>query len=265
MEFKTEAQAKKETGLSYIGTINSSSKLIKNKKVSGQYTYIIYLAPYKQSGYNVCPYSTPECRMGCLSNSGRAGMEYVAGKTIISNCRITKTKLLFEHQTYFMNWVVAEMTRWQNKAKKDGFEFSARLNGTSDIHWENILLNGKNIYELFPDVQFYDYTKSPKKMDLEISNYHLTYSFTGKNNKIAKKLIEKGKNVAVVFNVHKNQSLPNKFNGYKVVDGDKTDYRPDDGNNVIVGLRFKHIGNKQAESEIKNSCFVIQPTDKRCS
>ena len=265
MKFTSEIQAKKQTGLSYIGTINSSAKLIKNKKVSGQYTYIIYLAPYKQSGYNVCPYSTPECRMGCLNTSGRAGMEYAAGKSVISNCRINKTKLFFEHQDFFMNWVVAEMTRWQNKAKKDGFEFSARLNGTSDIHWENVKLNGKNIYELFPDAQFYDYTKSSKKMELNIPNYQLTYSYTGKNDKAAMELINNGKNVAVVFNVAKNQPLPNKFNGYKIVDGDKTDYRPDDENNVVVGLRFKRIGNKQAETEVKNSCFVIQSSDKRCS
>lgn len=265
MMFTTEINAKKETGLSYLGTINSSAKLMKNKKVSGQYTYVLYLAPAKTSGYNTCKFSTPECRMGCLNTSGRAGMEVITGSQIISNARITKTKLLFEQQDFFMNWVVAEMKRWKLKAEKDNFGFSARLNGTSDIDWENVRLNGKNIFEIFPDVQFYDYTKSPLKMNSNVPNYHLTFSYTGKNDKYAEQFIQQGKNVAVVFNVNKNQSLPNYFKGYPILDGDKTDYRVDDKKASVIGLRFKKIGDKVKQKAVIESKFVIQQFDKRCS
>ena len=79
MNFTTISKAKKETGLSYLGKINISAKLAKNGKVNHQYTYGIYLAPANTSGYNVCSHSTPECRLGCLATSGRAGMEIVAG------------------------------------------------------------------------------------------------------------------------------------------------------------------------------------------
>ena len=34
-----------------------------------------------------------------------------------------------------------------------------RLNGTSDIKWENVKYNNQTIFELFHDIQFYDYTK----------------------------------------------------------------------------------------------------------
>ena len=72
MKFTTIQQAKIQTGLSYLGNINISAKMIKNKKINHEYTYLIYLSPAKTSGYNVCTHSTNECRLGCLATSGHA-------------------------------------------------------------------------------------------------------------------------------------------------------------------------------------------------
>jgi hypothetical protein len=254
MKFTTIANAKRLTGLTYLGNINSSAKMIKNKKVSGQYTYIIYLAPAKTSGYNVCPNSTPECRIGCLNTSGRAGMELRVGKHIIYNCRVNKTKLLFENQNFFMNWMIAEIIHYQHKAIRDNMGFSIRLNGTSDIDWANIIHNGKNIFDTFPHVNFYDYTKNISKFIDKPNNYHLTYSYTGRNWETCKLVLNGGNNVVVVF----KKELPETFNGYKVVNGDLTDYRIDDSKGIIIGLKFKHISNKEAENQILNSCFVVK-------
>lgn len=132
MIFTTIGQAKKLTGLSYLGNINSSAKIIKNMKVSNNYTNIIYLASANTSGYNVCSHSTSECRKGCLSTSGRVKME-TSNKHTITNARIKKTKLFFEDRQFFMNWMIAEIEMYMKKAKKDGYDFSVRLNGTSDI------------------------------------------------------------------------------------------------------------------------------------
>lgn len=261
MNFINCSKAKKQAGISYIGSINSSAKLIKNQKVSDNYTYIVYLAPANESGYNVCPHSTPECRLGCLSTSGRVKMEVSANKSIIRNARIIKTKLFYENNDFFMAWMIAEMKSYQLKAKRDNYYFSARLNGTSDIEWENIMYEGKNIFQHFPEVKFYDYTKNAGRMMQEIApNYHLTFSFTGKNEEISKKLLAGGKNVAVIYNVKKGQPLPATWNGFEVVDGDLTDYRPNDGNGVVVGLRWKNIANKADNDTIRNSLFVVQPT-----
>ena len=109
MEFTTVSQANKQVGVSYLGKINASAKLIKNGKVSMQNTYGIYLAPATTSGFNTCQSSTPECRMGCLNTSGRAGMEIMAGKTKINDCRVTKTKLLFNNPDFFMQWLIADL------------------------------------------------------------------------------------------------------------------------------------------------------------
>ncbi len=265
MEFTSIAQARKETGLAYLGNINSSAKMKKNKKVSGQYTYILYLAPAKQSGYNVCSHSTPECRLGCLATSGHAGMELVSGATRIKNSRIKKSRMFYENPAYFMAWMIAEIKYYQHKAKKDGFKFSIRLNGTSDIDWANVRMNGRNIFEMFSNVQFYDYTKNPNKLIDKPVNYHLTFSYTGRNWNACEAILEHGGNIAVVFNVHKKKPLPSTFKGYTVLNGDLTDYRPADKKGAVIGLYWKHIGNKDIEAQILNCCFVVAENAPECT
>ena len=158
-----------------------------------------------------------------------------------------------------MDWLVADIKAKKDNATKNGYGFSVRLNGTSDIDWENTYLNGKNIFQIFPDIQFYDYTKNPYKFNKISDNYHLTLSYTGRNWLHCKNVLSKGYNVAVVFNVHKNKSLPTTFNGYKVIDGDVTDYRVNDDKSVIVGLRWKNIANNNHNEHIKESIFVVTP------
>ena len=256
--FKNCRNAYLETGIFKLGGVSISSKLAKNQKVNGQMTYVVYMSPANQSGYNVCPTSTPECRLGCLSTSGRAAMDINCGANIIVNSRIKKTRLFFENNLFYMNWLVAEIKNARVQAIKKGYEFSVRLNGTSDIDWNEYKLNNLTVFETFPDVQFYDYTKNPTKLDNLAANYHLTFSYSGHNVSTCKKVLSKGYNVAVVFNVQKNQPLPETFLGYKVIDGDLTDYRPADEKNVIVGLRWKRIANKADNDQIKNSVFVVQ-------
>jgi hypothetical protein len=259
MNFSTVAKAKKQAGVSYLGSINSSAKIIKNQKVSNNYTYILYLAPASTSGYNVCLFSTPECRLGCLATSGRASIElHTEGKKTIQNARILKTKLFMQQQEFFMKWLVSELEQGRRKALKDGYEFSVRLNGTSDIDWQKVKLNGKNIFEIFPDVTFYDYTKSIAKMYRNVPNYHLTFSYSGHNSADALELLGQGYNVAVVFDVKKGKPLPETFVGHEVVDGDLTDARFTDPKGCVVGLRWKKIADKDAEKQILNSVFVVK-------
>ncbi len=264
MEFTTIGAAKKETGVSYLGKVNVSAKLAKNGKVN-QHTYGLYLAPANTSGYNVCPFSTPECRKGCLATSGRAGMEIIANKTKTHNCRVNKTRLFYEHPEFFMSWLIAEIQVAKAKAKAQGFYFSVRLNCTSDIDWQNVKADGLNIFEIFPDVQFYDYTKNPNKFASIPANYHLTLSYTGRNWHSCEAALKVGYNVAMIFNVKHESLLPAMYKGYKVVNGDLTDYRVADANGVIVGLKWKRIADRKAEKEVLQSVFVVQQNDINCS
>ncbi len=261
--FTTIAEAKRLTNLSYLGGVNVSQKIIKSQKVDAVLTYCLYLAPAKTSGYQVCPYSTPECRTGCLATSGRARIELQGGITMIQNCRINKTKLFFEQQTFFMDWLIAELNMYKRKATNKNMGFAVRLNGTSDIDWVNVKHNGKNIFEIFPDVQFYDYTKQYTKFNSRPTNYHLTLSYTGNNWTECMNLLNAGINVAMIFNVPNHMPLPTKFGGYTVLNGDITDLRIKDQQGIIVGLHWKNIADKKANVRIKESKFVIQPNDER--
>ena len=107
---------------------------------------------------------------------------------------------------------------------------------------------------------FYDYTKNPSKFNELPLNYHLTMSYTGRNALICEALLKRGFNVAVVFNVKDESELPQTFYGYKVINGDLTDYRIDDAKGIIIGLKWKRIANRVNEKKILNSCFVVDPT-----
>jgi len=121
------------------------------------------------------------------------------------------------------------------KASKLGKQLAVRLNGTSDIAWENVTgSDGHTLMESFPAVQFYDYTKLPSRK--VPSNYHLTVSYSAANSKYADKVIASDKNAAVVF---RTPSLPATFRGRPVINGDTTDLRFLDVSGVVVGLYAK--------------------------
>ena len=251
MKFTTIGNAKKITGLSYLGSVASSSKIAKGLKYN-EMTYILYLAPAEQSGYNVCPMSTEECRTACLTESGHNRID--VKKNNINKARIKKTKLFFEHRQFFMGWLVAEIEKAKYDAEQLGYTFSVRLNGTSDIEPTRFQHNGMVLFELFDDVQFYDYTKVSKRFGLLqfYPNYDLTYSFSGYNMMQCIDLLEnKRGRVAMVF---EGKQLPKTFMGYKVIDGDEYDMRHLDEQGVIVGLKFKKVRN---EIDTANNKFII--------
>ena len=148
-----------------------------------------------------------------------------------------------------------------------------RLNGSTDIAWEGIKVtvsdslaaklskafgvpfNGgtyANMFALFPMLQFVDYTKNPNRFIRALpANYHLTFSRSTSNERIALSLLARGVNVAAVFD-----TLPDTWNGYTVIDGDKHDLRhldPRGARGVVIGLLPK--GNKAKRDA---SGFVIR-------
>ncbi len=262
MEFKTIADAKRKTRLSYLGGYGLSGKLSKSEKKNNTLTYCIYLAPANTSGYNVCTHSTPECRKGCLATSGRARMEFIRGNTKIKNARIKKAKLFFEQRDFFMKWLSAEIASTKMIAENKKMNVAIRLNGTSDIDWNKVKLNNKSIFQHFSNIDFYDYTKDKNRFKNKPQNYYLTLSYTGRNWNDCVEVMKQGYNVAMVFNIPPHKSLPKEYKGYKVIDGDITDLRIKDKKGVIVGLHWKNIGDKKTNDEIKESIFVIQSDDQ---
>jgi len=94
----------------------------------------------------------------------------------------------------------------------------------------------RNLMELFPRVQFYDYTKLAKRIrsDRMPGNYHLTFSLTETNLTTALGVLEAGRSVAVV-----TAAPLETFHGFPVVDGDRNDFRFMDPGGVAVLLKPK--------------------------
>lgn len=250
-KFSTIGNAKKQTGLSYLGSVASSSKIAKGLQYN-EMTYILYLAPANQSGYEVCPMRTAECTEACLTESGHNRID--VKKNAINKARIAKTKLFFENREFFMGWLVTEIEKAKADADNKGMRFSVRINGTSDIDITTFKLNGVNILQRFPEVMFYDYTKVSKRFRLldKYANYDLTYSFSGHNMFQSMDILSNKKGrVAMVF---EGKVLPIEFMGYKVIDGDAYDMRYLDEQGVIVGLKFKKVRNK---IDTANNKFII--------
>ena len=211
--------------------INTNYKTIKNQKV-GVLTGILYMAPYNLSGKNVCPAASKGCAAACLNTAGRGAMN------VVQAARLKKTRRFFSNRNIFLFQLCDEIEDLKERAAKKGMKASVRLNGTSDLPYEKYKIkNGKNIMELFPDVQFYDYTKLDNRFTKGQlpANYHLTFSRAEDNDHKLKEVL-KHTSAAVVF----AGELPKTWRGYPVIDGDEHDARfTDAGPGVIIGLIAK--------------------------
>jgi hypothetical protein len=204
----------------------ANTKTLKGEKY-GYKTYILHLAPSLISGFQTCPKASAGCAAACLNKAGMGAFSNV------QLARINRTKMFFQERDVFMTQLANEIRRAVKKAKKEGLQLLVRPNGTSDIPWEKIRVEGaRNIFELFPEVQFYDYTAIPNRTVPE--NYHLTFSRKESNSADVATALRNGLNVAVVFD-----KLPATYLGRPVVSGDDTDIRVNDPKGVVVGLKAK--------------------------
>lgn len=212
-------------------------------------TYILHLAPADLSGVmNTCPLASNGCKSACLNTAGRGGMiKQGAATNNIQRARIRKTKLFYEDKIAFFQSLVADISLAKKQCVKKGMKLSIRLNGTSDIVYEKfrIIGTGKTIFQTFPDVQFYDYTKIPGR--ITPSNYHLTFSKSESNDANVAWAINQGLNIAVVF----RGELPRQYLGLPVVSGDDNDLRFLDPAHHVIGLSAK----RKAKKDI--SGFVV--------
>ena len=275
-------KALQKMGVNYLGAVASSAKTNLSLK-KGTMTYCVYLAPSTMAGtingkqIDVCP-NAKWCKDFCLNGSGRNRGDILLHaekkqESHINRARIKKTRFFYEDRETYMQVLVHEIKRAKRRADRMGYEFSVRLNGTSDISPEEMIVKGEvrdyNILEIFPEIMKYDYTKSYSRMFLQekYSNYNLTYSFNGHNKTACRKVLEKGWNVAVVFY---GEKLPKTFAGYKVIDGNESDMRYKDEKGCVVGLHYHrtandyHLVNGKRVFVKPNTPFVIMEDDKRC-
>jgi len=231
-----------------MSLLNSGNAKTRKGEKKGFITYGLHLAPSNLSGFNVCKDASAGCAAACLNTAGRGAMSSV------QRARIAKTRLFFSDKQKFLSDLWAEIKKSISSAARKEMTPCFRLNLTSDLPWEKIKFNGRSVLEAFPNVQFYDYCKSPERMTQFINgqmpkNYHLTFSRSETNGEIALAILKSGGNVAMVF----RKSLPSSFFGHEVIDGDETDLRFLDGAGKIVGLKEKGLAKKDETG------FVLEP------
>lgn len=238
--------------------IDTNAKTVKGQKY-GYMTGILYMAPSTISGHNTCPMAkTAGCEAACLYSAGRGAFNSV------QQSRISKAQWFHQDPNGFMSQLHNDIMRLVKKAKAAGMVPLVRLNGTSDIRWENVKFDlhygdftmyGVTIFQCFADVQFYDYTKIPNRKDIPF-NYDLTFSYSGTPayQKYVNQAKAAGMRIAVVFRDRK--TIPSEFLGMECIDGDDSDIRHLDPQGVVVALYAK--GNAKHDM----TGFVVD-TDRR--
>lgn len=221
-----------------------SPKLAKSDKSGkGYLSCIMYLAPSRVSGHQVCPQASPGCIAACLNTAGRG----IYQKT--QDARIRRTNFFFDSRDAFKRQLIEELKLFVKRCWNMQMKPACRLNGTSDLPWETLF---PELFVKFPHVQFYDYTKIERRMiDFLCGklprNYHLTFSRSEINDEKCKRILSLGGNVAVVF---RDKNFPVAWGGFPCYNADETDLR---------FLDPQGVGALYAKGKAKrdNSGFVI--------
>lgn len=230
----------------------NNNKTMKGESL-GYLTYILYMSPFKANslGKNVCSHASKGCIASCLVGSGMGGMYEGVKKG-----RIAKTEYFLSSRIEFLEQIKNEVAKAVTKNEGKAI-VTIRLNGTSDLPYENfrVFEGSKNIFEMYPNVQFYDYTKNHTRFDKVLpKNYHLTFSKSETNTSKAFDLLKRGFNVAMVFD-----HTPTTHEGFEVVNGDENDLRFLDKQGVIVGLKYKNMTGKGANNKLAfESGFAVK-------
>jgi hypothetical protein len=219
-----------------IISIDTNYKTKKGQK-KGYLTGILYLSPNK----TLCPFATKGCKESCLVSAGRGCFPNVIA------ARLRKTEMFMLEKDIFFSTLIKDIHALIRSAARKRFIPCVRLNGTSDIDFQSIKNNkGKTIFDIFPNVQFYDYTKDYSRISKK-ANYHLTYSVhEDTTDEQLKKIIARGDNAAVVFRDKKEEYL-----NFNVVNGDEDDLRFLDKGGVIVGLSAKGKAKKDTSGFVR--------------
>lgn len=230
-------------------------------------TGLAFSPAYRVGNFNFCNNSVG-CWRACLGvKSGQYGASSEGGNpnSFAGNARIAslrRSHAFINDPGAFAVRLDDALQSAKNDADSSNKRLGMRLNILSDIHpdvW-------RSLYDHYPDVSFYDYTKNATKQ-LGIPNHHLTHSLRGSSHPVGyngvtgsaidspfqnwnqmRERITRGENVAIPF-AHRKlipQYLHDEESGLMVpvIDGDRHDFRPLDpkqanGHGVIVGLRDK--------------------------
>ena len=225
--------------------LSTANPKIQKGTERGYLSFILHLAPADLSGRETCPKRTKGCTAACLNTAGRGGMFKRGENTnMIQKARIRKTQYFFADRDAFMMDLYKDIQKAIKFAEKRDLIPVFRLNGTSDLSWEKYTVGSTdmNLFQLFPNVQFYDYTKVLGRKVSQYFNYHLTFSKADGNDSDVTRALAQGMSVVAVYD-----KIPEG-----VPSADETDLRFLDPKGIMLGLKAKGRAKKDL------SGFVIR-------
>jgi hypothetical protein len=213
---------------------------------------INYMAAHTTAGVgNLCSSASPGCVALCLGlYSGQAAMvaDLEDGMNSVRASRIRKAQYFARDVQAFLDEVCMHIESLLRRAAKIGKALCIRLNGSTDIPFERIKIKSRgnrSIYDVFPGVQFVDYTKRYERLGRVPANLHLTFSRSETNECFVKLALQRGHNVAVVF----AGAMPTEYLGAPVISGDEHDLRHlDPRGGFVIGLSPKGSKAKRDKS-----------------
>jgi len=241
--------------MAFRGKLIASGADAKTTKGNGDKyeTAIMYITPWQVmvdgNLFNSCSMAVlAGCIEGCLYTAGRGAF------STVQTARQRKAEWFYRDRDGFMAQLIVDVTKFIKYCGKQGVTPVIRLNGTSDIRWERIPVGDyAHIFAAFPDVQWYDYTKIANRKCDDITNYHLTFSYSAANPLYAKQVkiaMDKGMNMAVVW--RSVSVIPDDFMGRNVVSGDADDLRFLDPKGVMVSLYAKGRAKKDTSGFVQD-------------
>jgi hypothetical protein len=249
-----------------------SPKAIKANKF-GYLNAINYMAPHRSGGVgNLCSHASAGCIAMCLGReSGQAAMvSRTTGTNTVRQSRERKARYFMRDRKAYLREMLLHIARSARTARRKQLQLAVRPNGSTDIAYEGqrIIVDAElaaelsaisgyavsagihTIFSAFPEIQFLDYTKNPRRLERALpTNYDLTFSLSEVNLADALAVLARGHNVAIPF----AYGLPAEWHGYRVIDGDQHDLRHLDAKGCVVGLSPK--GNKAKHDQ---SGFIVR-------
>lgn len=192
----------------------------------------------------ICSHASKACLRACVSSTGMARVFPAIDET-----RRLKTEMLMQQKERFISRLEHEIRAVLSEFSGSGLQPLFRLNAFSEIRWERI---APQLFAL-PGFQAYDYAANPDRIGETPPNYRLTFSRKEDNEPEVLRQLAAGQNCAIVFHEVGSysqhgayaQRLPANWRGYRVLDGDVTDFRTLDPiaqvgePGVVIGLRLK--------------------------
>jgi hypothetical protein len=237
-----------------LGKGDSNPKTAKNKIT----TFGLTMSPHNVAGVGTMCSMARTCKATCLAFQGQGTMSTVMAS------RVAKTVAFRLAPEWFREKLDRELSA---KRRHNNGILGVRPNMLTDHPWENDGLPDRH-----PGTLFYDYSKLPNRAGWVRDNYYVTFSYDGTNMPEAMRVLESGNNVAVVFydnspgpkcgKAAHRQPLPSYWQGYPVIDGGVTDWRPSDPRGVVVGLRLLAKTWKSREAAIRSGFAVENVEDQ---